>query len=51
VCLLLGFVGLFVVGTGFNPLALNGAGNVLHFGTAVLLLAVGAGAERRVRSA
>jgi hypothetical protein len=51
VCLLLGFVGLFVVGTGLNLLALDGAGNVLHFGSAVLLLAVGAGAERRIRSA
>ena len=46
VFLLLGLAGLFVVGTPANLLALNGAGNVLHFGTATLLLAVGLGAER-----
>lgn len=46
VCLLLGFVGLFVVGTEFNALALNGADNVLHFAGATLLLAAGVGAER-----
>jgi hypothetical protein len=51
VCLLLGLAGLFVVGTEFNLLALSGAGNVLHFGSAVLLLAVGAGAERATRNA
>lgn len=44
-CLALGLVGLFVVGTPFNVLAINGADNVLHFGSAVLLLAVGVGAE------
>lgn len=46
-CLLLGIVGLFVVGGAFNILAINGADNVLHFGSAVLLLAVGLGAERQ----
>ena len=44
--LLLGIVGLFVIGSAFNILAINGADNVLHFGSAVLLLAVGLGAER-----
>lgn len=42
----LGIAGLFVVGTPFNVLAINGADNVLHFGSSVLLLAVGLGAER-----
>lgn len=48
--LLLGIVGLFIVGSAFNILAINGADNVLHFGSAVLLLAVGLGAERVARS-
>ena len=48
--LLLGIVGLFIVGSAFNILAINGADNVLHFGSAVLLLAVGLGAERSSRS-
>lgn len=51
ICLLLGLVGLFIVGTGLNVLALNGADNVLHFGSAVLLLAVGVGAERTAKGA
>jgi hypothetical protein len=51
VYLLLGIVGLFIVGSAFNILAINGADNVLHFGSAVLLLAVGLGAERSVRTA
>ncbi|CAN5223416.1 hypothetical protein BH11ACT3_BH11ACT3_04660 [soil metagenome] len=49
--LLLGIVGLFIVGSAFNILAINGADNVLHFGSAVLLLAVGLGADRGTRSA
>lgn len=44
--LVLGLVGLFVVGTDANVLALNGADNVLHFGSAIVLLAVGVGAEK-----
>jgi hypothetical protein len=44
--LVLGIAGLFVVGSAFNILAINGADNVLHFASAVLLLAVGLGAER-----
>jgi hypothetical protein len=52
VFLLVGVVG-FVV-TGGNPLnilALNGADTVLNFATAVVLLCVGLGADRVVRSA
>lgn len=48
--LLVGLLGLFI--TGDNPaniLALNAADNVLHFASAILLLAVGLGAERDVR--
>jgi hypothetical protein len=48
VYLLLGVVGLLIAG-GNNPLnilALNGADNVLHFASAVVLLAVGIGADR-----
>jgi Domain of unknown function (DUF4383) len=48
--LLLGIVGLFVVGSAFNVLAISGADNVLHFGSAVLLLAVGLGAERGMKT-
>jgi Domain of unknown function (DUF4383) len=49
--LVLGILGLFIVGSAFNILAINGADNVLHFGSAVLLLAVGLGADRRTRTA
>jgi hypothetical protein len=49
-CLVLGLAGLFVVGSGYNILAINGADNVLHFGSAALLLAVGLGSDLRVRS-
>jgi len=48
--LVLGLAGLFVIGTGFNVLALNGADNVVHFASAVVLLAVGLGAERSVKT-
>lgn len=44
-----GITGLFISGTEANVLAINGAGNVLHLGTSVLLLAVGLGAERGSR--
>jgi hypothetical protein len=52
VYLLLGIVGLFIANgnSPLNILALNSADNVLHFGTAVVLLAVGLGADRAVRS-
>lgn len=38
--LLLGVAGLFAIGTDFNFLAINAGDNVLHFGTAAILLAV-----------
>ena len=49
--LVLGIAGLFVIGGAFNVLALNGADNVLHFASAVVLLAVGLGADRSVTTA
>jgi len=51
VFLALGIAGLFVIGTGLNLLALNGADNVVHFASSVILLAVGLGAERSVKTA
>ncbi len=47
--LLVGLVGLFILDSALNILALNAADNVLHFASAVLLLAVGLGAERATR--
>jgi hypothetical protein len=44
--LLLGILGLFMVGTEFNILAINAADNVLHFGSAAVLLAVGLGSDK-----
>lgn len=46
VLLILGFTGLLLIGSEFNILALNAAGNVLHFAAAVALLLVGIGADR-----
>ena len=46
VFLLLGLAGLFLVDSPYNFLALNVADNVLHFGSAAVLLAVGLGALR-----
>ena len=43
--LVLGLAGLFLVGSALNILALNVADNVLHFGSAAILLAVGLGAD------
>jgi hypothetical protein len=51
VFLVLGLFGLFAAGGAFNVLAINGADNVLHFGSSVLLLAVGLGAERSAPAA
>lgn len=48
--LLLGIVGLFIVNSAANILAINSADNVLHFGSAVILLGVGLGADKIVRS-
>ena len=45
--LALGFAGLLLVGSALNILALNAADNVLHFASAVVLLAVGLGADKR----
>jgi hypothetical protein len=47
--LLLGVAGLFLVGSAANILAINAADNVLHFASAVVLLAVGIGAEKGAR--
>lgn len=41
VYLLVGILGLFLVGSSLNIIALNGADNVLHLASAVLLLGVG----------
>ncbi len=49
--LLLGIVGLFLIGTAANILAINAADNVLHFASAAVLLAVGLGADKKVRAA
>ena len=48
VFLLLGLAGLFLVDSQFNFLALNVADNVLHFGSAAVLLAAGLGALKPV---
>jgi len=48
--LILGLVGLFVSGSAGNILALNGAGNALHFATAIVLLAASLGAEKAIPS-
>ena len=50
VYLLLGIVGFFLVGTGANILALNTPDHFLHLVSAIVLLGVGLGAERTVRS-
>lgn len=47
--LALGMIGLFTSGTGSNLLALNGAGNVVHFGTATVLLIASLGTDRARR--
>ena len=44
--LLLGIVGLFILDSDANILALNGADNVLHLGSAALLLGVGVSADK-----
>lgn len=49
--LLLGLVGLFILESAANILALNGADNVLHFASAAVLLAVGLGADKSARTA
>lgn len=49
--LVLGLAGLFLVGSPVNFLALNAADNVLHFGSAAVLLAVGLGSDKRIDGA
>lgn len=49
--LLLGILGLFIVGSAFNVLALNAADHVLHFASAAVLLGVGLGVEKSARTA
>jgi hypothetical protein len=44
--LAVGLVGLFLIGSGANILALNGADNVLHMASALLLLGVGLAGDR-----
>ncbi|WP_394768872.1 DUF4383 domain-containing protein [Lacisediminihabitans sp.] len=48
--LLLGIVGLFILNSAANILAINGADNVLHFASAIVLLGVGLGADKNVRA-
>lgn len=50
VYLLLGVVGFFLVDTALNILALNTADHFLHLVSALVLLGVGLGAERGVRT-
>jgi hypothetical protein len=46
VYLVVGVIGLFVLGSSDNILALNSADNGLHFASALLLLGVGIAADR-----
>jgi hypothetical protein len=46
--LLLGVLGLFILDSSANILALNGADNALHFASALVLLGVGLGADKTV---
>lgn len=50
VYLLVGILGLFLVGTSLNIIALNGADNVLHLASAVLLLGVGLSQDKSTRT-
>lgn len=50
VYLLLGIVGFFLTGTALNILALNTFDHFLHLASALVLLGVGLGAERGVRT-
>lgn len=43
---LVGVAGLFLPGTALNIIALNGADNVLHLGSALVLLAIGLSQDR-----
>lgn len=48
--LLVGIIGLFILDSALNILALNNADNVLHFVSALILLGVGLGMERNVNA-
>ncbi|WP_434618609.1 DUF4383 domain-containing protein [Arthrobacter sp. A5] len=48
VYLLVGILGLFLLGSSLNIIALNGADNVLHLASAVLLLGVGLSQDKTV---
>jgi hypothetical protein len=48
VYLLVGIVGLFILDSGANILSLNGADNVLHLASAILLLGVGISQDKNV---
>ncbi len=48
VYLLVGIVGLFLLGSSLNIIALNGADNVLHLASAVLLLGIGLSQDKSV---
>ncbi len=50
VYLLVGVVGLFLLDSDANILALNGADNVLHLASALLLLGVGLTQDKNVRT-
>ena len=50
VYLLVGILGLFLIGTSANILSLNGADNVLHFASAIVLLGVGLSQDKNVRA-
>ena len=50
VYLLVGIVGLFLLNSALNIIALNGADNVLHLASAVLLLGVGLSQDKNTTS-
>lgn len=50
VYLLVGIIGLFVLDSSANILALNGADNVLHLASAIVLLGVGLSQDKNVRA-
>ena len=49
VYLLVGILGLFLIGSDANILSLNGADNVLHLASAIVLLGVGLSQDKNVR--
>lgn len=51
VYLIVGVLGLFILDSGLNILALNHPDNVLHLASAVVLLGVGLAADKGVRTA